>query len=330
MKNGQTLADVTFENVLKRDILDPKVGEAAFSAEAAGAVAGPIKGVFGHTVLQVASIAPAAVRPFEEVRDEIAQETAATDSKKQLFEAIEEIEAARDTGAALGDAARKVGATAVEFGPIDLYSFGKGGEIIADVSGDVLKEAFKLEEGEESDAIELADKSGYFFVAVNEVTPPAVIPFETVRDEVETKWRASEREGRIAAAVKKIRDAVDAKKTLNEAGAPFNRAPTVETLTRRSANQLLSEPLIEQIFSAGKGETISGPAAMGDAQVVVAVDDIAYDVAKVRPDDISVFSQFIGNQLGQELVDAYADAVRDDAKVKINQTQIDALFTDGQ
>ena len=43
-----------------------------------------------------------------EVRDEIAQETAATDSKKQLFEAIEEIEAARDTGAALGDAARKI------------------------------------------------------------------------------------------------------------------------------------------------------------------------------------------------------------------------------
>ena len=62
--NGKSLADVTYENILKSDILDPKVADAAFSASASGAVAGPIKGVFGYTIAQVASVAPASVKPF--------------------------------------------------------------------------------------------------------------------------------------------------------------------------------------------------------------------------------------------------------------------------
>lgn len=329
VKNAQTLAQVTFENILKRDLLDPKVAEAAFAAAEAGAVVGPIEGVFGHTVLQLASITPASARPFEEVRAEIEEEMVSTESKKRLFEAIEAIESERDTGATLADAATKAGAKAAEIGPIDSFSFGKGGEIIADVPGDVLKEAFKVDEGEETDAIEFADKSGYFFLSVKEVAPPALTPYELIAPEVEARWRASEREARLAAAVKKIRDALDAKKSLAEAGAAFNRAPAVETITRRSANAVLSEALIEQVFSAGKGETISGPVAMGDAQVVVKVDDVAYDVGKVSPDDIAVFAQYIGSQMGPELVDAYADAVRSDAGVKIDQAQIDGLFAEG-
>lgn len=329
-KNGQSLAQVTFENVLKRDLLDPKVAEAAFAAADAGAVVGPIAGVFGQTVLQLVSITPAETRPFEEVRAELEEEIVQADSKKRLFEAIEAIESERDGGAPLADAAKKAGVSASVVGPVDSFSFGKGGEIVADIPGDVLKEAFKIEEGEESDSIEFADKSGYFFVAVQEVAPPALIPFETVEPEVAAKWQASEREARLVAAVKKIRDALDAKKTLAEASAPFNRAPATETVTRRGANAILSEALLEQIFSAGKGETISGPVAMGDAQVVVAIDDVGYDVGKVRPEDVSVFAQYIGSQLGPELVDAYAEAVRADAGVKIDQAQIDGLFAEGQ
>ncbi len=330
VENGQTLADITLTEILKRDILDPKVGDAAFAAGAAGAVIGPVEGVFGHTVAQIASITPASVKPFDEARAEIEEETLTADTKKKLFDAIEGIESERDTGASLADAAQRSGAIAIEYGPVDSYSFGSGGEIIAGVPGEVLKEAFKLEEGEESDAVELADKSGYYFVAVTEVTPPAAIPFETVRDEVVAKWRASERETRVSSAVKSIRDAIDQGKPLKSAAEPFNRAPIVETVTRRGANEVLSESILEQIFSAAKGETLSGPSALGDAQLVITVNELTYDVGKVGPDDVTVFSQYIGNQLNQELADAYASAVLADFGLKINEAQIDAMFSDGQ
>lgn len=328
--NGQTLADVTFADITKRDLVDPKVADAAFAAKEAGAVVGPIKGVFGHTLAQIASISPESVRPFEEVRAEIEAEAASKDSRKRLFDAIEEVESARDTGASLADAAQKAGVSATEFGPVDSYSFGKGGEIIAGVPGEVLKAAFSLDEGEESEAIEFADKSGYFFVSVTEITPPAVIPYETVAAEVEAKWRAAERSARITAAVKSLREEMAKGKSLKEAAASLNRAPITEAVTRRSAGQTFSEPLLEQIFSASKGETISGPAIMGDAELVITVDAISFDVARVRPDEVAMFSQFIGSQLGQELVDAYAAAVRDDYGVKVNEAQIDALFAEGQ
>lgn len=330
VENGQSLADVTFTDVTRRDLVDPKVADAAFGAAETGAVVGPVKGVFGQTIAQVVAITPAATKSFEEVRAEIEEETLASDSRKRLFEAIEKVETARDTGAALADAAARAGLRAVDYGPVDSFSFGTGGEIIADIPAEILKAAFKLEEGEESEATEFDDKSGYYFLSVTETTPPALIPYEKVAAEVEAKWRASEHAGRIAGTVKTLRDAVAKGKTLKEAAAPLNRAPIVETISRRSAGETLTEPLVEQIFAAAKGETISGPSGMGEAELVISIDDISFDVAKVSPDDVSVFAQFVGNQMTQELVDAYTNAVGADAGIKVDEAQIDALFPQGQ
>lgn len=329
-ENGKTLAEVTLADAQERDILDPKVGAAIFGASEAGAVVGPVKGVFGYSLAQVAAITPATVKPFAEVRSEIEQEAQSQDSKKKLFDAIEAIENERDTGASLADAASKAGTISIEYGPVDSYSFGSGGEIVAGVPGEVLREAFKIEEGEETDAIELADKSGYYFIAVTEVTPPAPIPYEQVADEVLARWTKSDRESRIAGVVASIREAVEKGQTLKDAAAPLNRAPIVEEMSRRNAGQTFAAPMLEQIFTAAKGDAISGPAAAGDAQIIVTVDNIAFNTGAVSPDEIYVFAQYIGNQLGQELVDAYTDSVVADARVKIDQTQIDALFTDGQ
>ncbi|OFW99835.1 MAG: hypothetical protein A3E78_07270 [Alphaproteobacteria bacterium RIFCSPHIGHO2_12_FULL_63_12] len=329
-ENGKTLAEVTLTDIEKRDILDPKVGDAAFGAAEAGAVVGPVKGVFGYSIAQVVLISPASVKPFEEVRGEIEAETQTKDTKKKLFDAIEAIENERDTGASLADAAAKAGMTAVAYGPVDGYSFGSGGEIVAGIPGDVLREAFRIEEGEESDAVEMTDKSGYFFVAVTEVKAPAVIPYDQVANEVLSRWTKEDRETRITGVVKAIRAEVEKGKSLKEAAEPYNRAPIVENLTRRSAGQTLAPAVLEQAFTAAKGEAISGPSAIGDAQVIVTIDAIAFNSSQVSPDEVAMFAQYVGNQLGQELIDAYSNSVTTDAGVKISQEQIDALFSDGQ
>lgn len=330
IENGQNLAQVTRTDVLKTDIVDPAVGNAVFDAAAAGgAVIGPVKGVFGFNVMQIASVTPAAIKTFEEVRDEIEANFLDQGTKKRLFEKIEDIENERDTGAAIADAAKKHGVAAQTFGPVDSFSFGRGGEIIDSVPGDVLAAAFKLEEGEETEATELSDKSGYYFVSVTEVIPPAPIPLETIEAEVEARWRASERDARISAVVTKISEAVALGKPLAEAAAPFNRAPLPASLTRRSVNDTFSQELLDQVFSAAKGKSVSGRAGDG-AQVIVGVEDIKFGASPVGPDQIAAFGRFIGNQFDQELIDAYAGAVRADAKVKINKSLIETQFADGQ
>ncbi len=326
IENGQSLAQVTRTDVVKSDIVDPAVGDAVFGeSAAAGAVIGPVKGVFGFNVAQIASVTPAAVKTFEEVRGEIETTFLDQGTKKRLFDKVEDIENERDTGASIADAAAKHGVTASVIGPVDSFSFGRGGEIIDGVPGDVLASAFKLEEGEESEATELADKSGYYFVSVTEVAPPAPIPFETIAAEVEARWRASERDARIAAVVAKINDALSKGTPLAQAAEPFNRAPLPASLTRRSVNETFSQELLDQVFSAAKGKAVSGRAGDG-AQVIVVVNDIKFGESPVGPDQIGAFGRFIGNQFDQELIDAYANAVRDDAKVKINKAQIETQF----
>lgn len=328
--NGKSLADVTLADALKKDILDPKVADAVFAAKAAGEAVGPIKGVFGFTIAQIAGITPASTRSFEDVRAEIEAETQSKDSKKKLFDAIEAIENERDTGASIAEAASKAGAIAIEYGPVDSFSFGTGGEIVAGVPGEVLREAFRLEEGEESDAVEFDDKSGYFFVAVTEVEPSTAIPFEEVADEVRARWEAADRTARLSAVVTSLRASLAEGKSLKEAAASLNRAPITEVVARRQAGRIFSPAVVDQIFSAGKGEAVSGPSLTGDAEVVATIDEISYDPSRISANDISLFAQYVGGQLGQEIVDAYSDAVVSDARVKINQAQVDEIFSAGQ
>lgn len=328
--NGKTLADATFTEALQKDFIDPKVGAAIFGANAAGDVVGPIEGVFGFTIAQIVAITPATTTPFEEAKAEIAADMQQRSSKKNLFDAIEAIENSRDTGASLADAAAAADLVAIEYGPVDSFSFSSGGAIVAGVPGEVLRRAFELEEGEESDATEFSDGSGYFFVSVHEVTPPAAIPFETVENEVRARWQEADRTTRLDAVVKEVRAAVDSGKTLKEAAAALNRAPIEEKISRRTGNQLLTEPLVEQAFSAEIGEAISGPGASDGAQIVATIDAVSYNTDIVGAENVSMFAQYIGGQLGQELVDAYSKSVLTDSGIKIYQDRIDAQFADGQ
>ncbi len=328
--NGQTLAQVTRSEVLKSDIVDPAVSGAVFDAKAAtGAVVGPIKGVFGFNVLQIANVTPAEIRAFDEVRAEIEETFLDQGTKKRLFDKIEEIENERDSGVPLAEAAQKHGATAQVVGPVDSFSFNRGGGIVDGVPAEALAAAFKLEEGEESQASELSDRSGYYFISLTEIIPPAPIPLETIAAEVEARWRVSDRDARLGAVVAQINDALAKGTPLAEAAAPFNRAPLSASLNRRSVNETFSQDLLDQVFAAAKGKAVSGRAGDG-AQVIAVIDAVAFGAAPVGPEQISAFGRFIGQQIDQELIDAYAKAVRDDAKVKINKAQLDRQFGDAQ
>lgn len=330
-ERGLSLEAATFADIERSAIVDPAVSAAAFASDlAAGGVAGPIVGVFGFAVIQVASVTPATTTPFEDVREEIEQAFFAQDGKRRLFEAVERIENERDAGAALGVAAERAGLKVSKFGPVDSFSFGLGGEIVADLPASVLKVAFSRDEGEETEALPLDEGDGYFFLLVDEIRPSAVRPFEDVEDEVAVRLRREERQTRIAATVRQIRSALAEGKSLEEAAATYNRTPVVAALTRQSASEVFSPALLEQAFSAEKGSAISGAAGLGEAQIVAVINDISFDLSRINPTSAASFGQFVSNQINQELVETFATSVRDERGVRINSAQIDAMFADGR
>lgn len=329
-EKGLSLAAVTYTDALQRDILDPKVGQAAFAPEATvGSAVGPVRGTFGWTVAQIAGVTPATTKSFEEARAEIVAQITASETKQKIFEAVEAIEEARDTGAILADAAKTAGVAAKAFGPVDSYSFAPGGAIVPDIPGEALAEAFQLAEGEESEAIELSD-GGYVFVQIDEVRPSAPIPFDEVKDEVDAKWRADDRRARIektvAAALSSIKDG----KTLVEVAAGMNRAAFEAILRRGAEDSNLSADLIEKLFAADKGAALSGAAASGDARVVAEVRDIQFLRKQISAVEETSFRQLLGYQINQEYVEAYIDTLRRNYGVKADKDRLAALFNETQ
>lgn len=330
-ERGLSLEAATSKDAAKRDLLDPNVAEAAFAADlAAGGVAGPISGLFGFVVLQISDITPAETQSYEDVRDDIRSGMLVSDTRKRVYDVIEQIENEQDAGAGLVSAAEAAGLEARAVGPVDAFSFGPGGEIIADLSGDVLKEAFALNEGDESTAVKFSDDSGYFFVAVTEVQPEAVKPFELVEDTVAGDWRTQERQQRIADAAGQVRTSLAGGATFDDAVAPFNVEPLTATADRGALRvQAFSDVLQNDVFTADQGDVIVGAAGANGATAVVLVTGVSYNPAAINPQASLQLDRILRYQLDQELLDAYVGAVREDLGVKTNQAAIDSIFTDG-
>lgn len=335
---GLGMDAVTFADAQARDILDPSVSEAAFAEGLEeGAVVDPVQSLFGWTVVQIAGVTAPASRSFEEVRDEIEAQFLDNDARRAMLAAIDVIEEERDTGATLADAAEAADLKVLRVGPIDRFSFAPGGAIIDGVPGEALAEAFILEEGEESEAITVGDggasprnaAQNYVFVALREITPPAPILFEDVRDRVEQGWRADERSRRISDTARGIREAVEGGRTLGEAAAPFDRAPIETVIDRRFENDVISRALNEQIFFADIGDLVSGPTALGQSQAVVVVNAVSFTRNEIPLNEQALFGQYVGFQLDQELLDAFVSSVRDDYGVNVNRAQLSALYSDG-
>lgn len=330
LARGMSLSAATLTEAQKSDILDPAVADAVFAEGLeAGAVIDPVRSLFGWTVAQIAAVTPGEQRSYEDVRAEIEASFMDNDVNQRLQNAIDEIEEVRDTGAELAEAAEAAGFSVESVGPIDRLSFAPGGAIVDKVPGEAIAEAFVLDEGEQSEAMRLASQDGYFFVAMREIVPPALKPFDEVRDEVEQRWRDEERRARIAAAVQSIREEVAGGKTLEEVAAQYERAPIEVLIDRRFQNEIISRDFNETIFSAGLNALVSSPAGGGGAQVVAEIREVGFARNVIPPTEEQQIAMLVGYQLDQELLQAFILAIRDDYGVKINNAQIDALFADG-
>lgn len=326
-ERGLTLDSVTFSDAQKSAILDPAVADAAFQPDLSeGDVTDPVQSLFGWTVVQIAGVNPPETKEYEEVRDELEADFLANDTRRALLNAIDEIEEERDTGATLESAAETAGLTVATIGPVDRSGLTPNGEPVNGVSVEALTEAFRLEEGEETESLELPSRDGYFFVALREIASPALKPYDEVRDEAERLWRNRERTTRISNTIRGIREAVEAGASLEEAADPFNRTPIELLIDRNFTNEAISASFSDQIFFADQGDLVSGPVALGDAQVVAEIRSVGFARNEVSPSEVNLYRQYVGYQLDQELLEAFLNEVRDGYGVKVNRDQLDLIF----
>jgi len=220
----------------RADLPLPALADAAF-ALAPGAVSAPVRTAFGWHVLRVGQVKPGAQRGLDEVRSELRAEIQAERAADLAFDRVNRVEDALAGGASLAEAARRYSLGYVE-ARMDATGRAPDGTQVAlpianTVRPAVLRAIFAAERGAAPRLQE--GEWGFIALDVREVTPPALRPLDTVREQVVAGFVAAARrrwqEERAAALLAATRTgqtlaaAAEAAQIAAEELGPFGREP---------------------------------------------------------------------------------------------------------
>lgn len=178
--------------------LSPAIADAAFAAPKGGH-SQPVKSPLGWHVLMVEDVTAGTVKTLDDVRDMLLTDLRTERALDALFGLSNELDDLLAGGAQLEEAARQLNVKLVRLDAVDGQGNTPAGTP-ADTpyAADIVAKGFATEEGRDSLMTETEDGQGFFVVRVDGVTPPAVKPLDTVREQVRTLWMQQQRAEKAA------------------------------------------------------------------------------------------------------------------------------------
>ena len=311
-ERGLELSDVDLGD-LAQDQLGA-AGEAVFAA-AVGDVVGPFETDLGPALFRVNAVLAAEEVPFDEARDDLAAELANDQARAAISADAERITDLLAGGATLEDLAEQ---TAMTLGTISWSEDVQDGIAAYD---SFRAAAATVAEGDFPELVELAD-GGVVALRLDGVTPPALQPFDTVRDAVESGWRAERTQELVLARAAELQAEIGpetdftALELTPQTGAGLSRSTFIDGTP---------PDFIAQVFEMAPGET--RVVDNGTDALLVRLDGVS------APDTEDPTTQAqraeIANQavagIANDLYAAFANAVQARTDISINQSAINAV-----
>lgn len=307
----------------KTAVPDRKVAEAAF-ALAAGQVSGPITGDLGVAVVKVTKINPGAVATLESVRAQIEAEVRAQAAQAKAYDQTQAYQDARDAGADLVSAASKAGALVITTAPVTAQGTDQMGQPVAGLTPDIVKTAFDLSQGGESELVELG-KGDYYAVRVERIVPAALPPLAEIKPQLTAVWMGQEMAKRMKAKADELAARVKKGESLETvaASAQSKVQKIPGGLTRQNAQQHmgLGTEFLGAAFTAKPGAIFTARAGQqGEAYVVAKLDAVrAAPTANVAQIAVLTEGQ-AANGLMRDLAEATRLVAKTQMKTKSNLT----------
>jgi peptidyl-prolyl cis-trans isomerase D len=251
---------VAYTDAPKSAVADPKVADAAFQL-APGQVSGPVQtALAGLAVIKVTGVTPAKAASFADAKPQIEAQARDDLAKRKIYESVQKYDDAHSTGATLAEAAKAAGASTAQFGPVSAQGADMKGQPIPALTPKLLKEAFGLAQGGETD-LEDDGAGEYFAVHVDKIIPPAVPPLDDIRQPLTNYWMSMEMVKRLNAKADELSGKIRKGETLEaaaaEVGAQVGHAVAV-TRVAMMQNKSLGQELGAKLFMAKAGDIVTG------------------------------------------------------------------------
>ncbi|PPD28684.1 MAG: peptidylprolyl isomerase [Hyphomicrobium sp.] len=319
---GAKETDINLGLVTKKDLIDPKIADAAFKLEK-DVVSEVIEGRFATVLIRATEIQAGKEAILDEVKDRVRDKLAKAKARLDASKLHDGVDDNRAAGKTLKDIAGILNIPLLEVAAADKANKTPDGkQAIDSPDGEkIMRAGFEAQIGVERDPVELTD-GGFAWVELLANTPETQKPFDIVKAEVKMLYMDTERKKAMAELSAKLAERVKNGETLAaialEVGGKLETTPPV---TRAVIPQGLTQAAVTQAFVLAKG-------AAGTTDTPDAKSRILFKVVDVRPaapatkEQRETLSNELKSQIQGDLISSYVTALQDRLGVTINQAEL--------
>lgn len=323
---------IALNDATEPEFPDPALARSVFAATP-DTVTGPSKGGLGWQIVRVTKVTSGSARSFDQVKDQLRNEVLASKATDMMYDRANKVDDILGTGASLDQMPSDLGLIGVA-GTLDAQGDTPSGTPApipgpAELKSAIIKAAFTTQKGDPPRLVEVQTPStggsAYYALSVEDVTPPAVKPFDVVQDEVTADWTHDAERHTEEVAAAKLLTAVKGGQSLADAaavaGVTVIRTPLV---TRGGTASGMPPQLARPLFGLKPGEPTM--VETSDGFVVAVPADIVEADPKADPAGYSQVREAITRSISNDFAAVFADALRDRAQPRINQEVLNNII----
>lgn len=306
-----------YTNTLKDSILDPETADAAFTLAQGEAKA--LLGSLGNWyAVGVTAINAAQTPDYEAQKDELREELLTAKAKEALYDITGEIEDAMTDGMTLEEIAEKVGWPLSYYDYVDRSGTTRDGvrmngfSAIPGLATDdkLLREIFVSDLGFETDLFETSTE-GYASIRVEDIIDSTMRPFEEVKDQATTAWKASQTGEALDELAVELASKLQTGEDINAVARAIEKGASVEeiVIVRAQPPRTLGNAVVLGMLDGAEGAVSRGPGPRGVTRQVAKLTAIVPNQDGLAGQFLDVLQEQATSAISSDLQNAYQQSI---------------------
>ncbi len=318
---GAKESDINLGKLSKKQLIDPKIAEAAFKLER-DAISEVVEGRFATVLLRAIEIETGVESTFEGSKDKVQDKLASKKARDSLLQKVDLVEEGRNAGKTLKELAETLKLKLVEVAATDADSKTPDGAAALDHpnAAAIVKAVFRTSPGAESEPIELGN-DGYGWIDVVSIDAAKERPLAEVTADLKTAVIDDEKSKALKAYADKMVDRAktgeDFEKLAVEAGG---KTETLDDLQRTTSPPGLTQEAVERGFALALNGATSAETVDRASRTIVKVVKITPAAAPSTAEQ-DALTTALKRELENDTLISYVTALQDKLGVSINEAE---------